>query len=117
MSGSRQAEQKAADPGRRKASGPGDSAASGPRSRRRPPEILLTADLCKSCGICIKLCPHGVFSADAEGRPLVTDLDACTSCRFCEQHCPDFALEIRHAEKGAGTAPADVPMEDDEGDE
>jgi len=115
MSGSRQAEQKAAGPGERAGTRPGGG--SGARARRRPPEILLAADLCKSCGICIRLCPHGVFSADAEGRPVVTDLDACTSCRFCEQHCPDFAIEIRRAEKSAGSPPAEVSMEDDEGDE
>jgi 2-oxoglutarate ferredoxin oxidoreductase subunit delta len=117
MSGSRQAEQKAAGPAQSDGSRAGGPAAPGARPRRRPPEILLTADLCKSCGICIKLCPHGVFSADAEGRPVVTDLDACTSCRFCEQHCPDFALEIRRAEKDAVTPPVDLSMEDDEGDE
>jgi 2-oxoglutarate ferredoxin oxidoreductase subunit delta len=113
-SGSRQAERKATGHGHSDAS---RAAGSATRPRRRPPEILLTADLCKSCGICIKLCPHGVFSADADGRPAVTDLDACTSCRFCEQHCPDFALEIRRAEKDTGAAPIDLSVEDDEGDE
>jgi 2-oxoglutarate ferredoxin oxidoreductase subunit delta len=84
---------------------------------RQPPDFVVDPELCKSCGICFKLCPHAVLSADAEGRPVATDPEACTRCRFCEQHCPDFALQLVDTDKRpdkAGDAPAE--LEDDEGD-
>jgi NAD-dependent dihydropyrimidine dehydrogenase PreA subunit len=90
----------------------------GVRARRRAaPEIVVDADLCKSCGICVKLCPHEVLATDAEGRPVVADPEACTRCRFCEQHCPDFALQIGDR-AGTGQTAAELrEAEDDEGDD
>jgi 2-oxoglutarate ferredoxin oxidoreductase subunit delta len=51
-------------------------------------------DWCKACGICIALCPVGVFERSESGSPVIKDPDACTGCRFCEYHCPDFAISI-----------------------
>jgi 2-oxoglutarate ferredoxin oxidoreductase subunit delta len=100
------------------------------RKSRRPPEFVVDPDLCKSCGICTKLCPHGVLSTDAEGLPVATDPEACTRCLFCEQHCPDFALQLvdtptseadpgetSPADPPAAGAPAGAAVEDDEGDD
>lgn len=61
---------------------------------RRPPEIRVDRSLCKSCGICVKLCPKDVFDRDPAGGPVLARLADCTGCRFCELHCPDFALEV-----------------------
>ena len=65
-----------------------------PRSSRVAPRIVIDVDLCKSCGICVQLCPVSVFDKDRKGRPTVARADDCTACRFCEQHCPDFAIEV-----------------------
>jgi 2-oxoglutarate ferredoxin oxidoreductase subunit delta len=102
----------------------------GGRKRRRPPKFVVDPDLCKSCGICTKLCPHGVLSTDAEGLPVATDPEACTRCLFCEQHCPDFALQLVDTPASgddAGETPPGEPLttgapdtaavEDDEGDD
>jgi 2-oxoglutarate ferredoxin oxidoreductase subunit delta len=92
----------------------GGRAAGGGKSRRRPPVFVVDPDLCKSCGLCWKLCPHGVLTTDAEGLPVATDPEACTRCLFCEQHCPDFALELVDAAisaDDAGEAPAERPPE------
>jgi 2-oxoglutarate ferredoxin oxidoreductase subunit delta len=68
--------------------------------RRKAAAVRVDRELCKVCGICIALCPTGVFDADAHGAPVVARLEACTACRFCELHCPDFAIEVEAALAG-----------------
>jgi 2-oxoglutarate ferredoxin oxidoreductase subunit delta len=72
------------------------------RRRRVASEIVVDADLCKTCGICLALCPRDVFTADERGLPLVAHLEACTVCRICEYHCPDFAIAISWREEPRG---------------
>jgi len=84
---------------------------------RRPPQVRIDPALCKSCGICVTLCPRSVFDADPVGRPLVARPQDCNGCRFCEMHCPDLAIEVLKDE--APAAPGSEPepaAEDDEGD-
>ena len=78
----------------RKASGTGKASDRAGKKRRPAPVIRVDEDLCKSCGICSRLCPRNVFDSDARGRPLVARPADCSRCGFCEQHCPDFALEV-----------------------
>ena len=49
---------------------------------------------CKRCGICIELCSHNVFMADADGYPRPVKPVECNLCGFCITRCPDFALRI-----------------------
>lgn len=70
-----------------------------PRTKRSVTGITIDLDLCKSCGICIALCPSKVFDTDLQGRPIVARLEECTSCQFCERHCPDFAVELEWGER------------------
>ncbi|MBI3978102.1 MAG: 4Fe-4S binding protein [Chloroflexi bacterium] len=58
------------------------------------PEIRLDVAWCKRCGICVAICPHDVFTATADGLPVIERAAACTGCLLCELQCPDFALEI-----------------------
>jgi 2-oxoglutarate ferredoxin oxidoreductase subunit delta len=92
---------------------------------RRPPQVRVDPALCKSCGICVKLCPRSVFDADPVGRPLVARPQDCNGCRFCEMHCPDLAIEVLKDEapsapdKSAPGAATTAPVRaapDDEGD-
>lgn len=52
------------------------------------------ANWCKSCGICIALCPKKVYDTNDTGGPVVARPDNCIGCRICEVHCPDFAMSI-----------------------
>ena len=56
--------------------------------------FVLDERLCKSCGICIQLCPAKVLAKAPNGRPVVVDEPACVGCKTCEYHCPDFAIRI-----------------------
>ncbi len=49
---------------------------------------------CKSCGICIALCPKKVYDKNDTGGPLANRSDDCIGCLVCELHCPDFAISI-----------------------
>ena len=88
-----------------------------PRSLRQAPRIVVDVDLCKSCGICVQLCPVNVFDKDRKGRPTVARADDCTACRLCEQHCPDFAIEVfqsggQRERKAAAAKTGADPVED-----
>ncbi|NLJ34175.1 MAG: 4Fe-4S binding protein [Firmicutes bacterium] len=55
---------------------------------------------CKACGLCIAFCPRDVFTAAADGRPLVTRPDACIACGLCDYRCPDFAITLAENKVG-----------------
>jgi len=56
-------------------------------------EIRIKEEWCKSCEICVRMCPRKVL--EMEGfYPKVIALENCTACRICENMCPDFAIEV-----------------------
>lgn len=59
------------------------------------PPVVIDLTTCKLCGICVGVCPQGVFDTDERGQPLVARPDDCTLCMLCEWHCPDFAIAVR----------------------
>lgn len=63
-----------------------------------PYQIDIQQDWCKSCDICVRVCPEFCLKLDADGTLLIIDADACTGCRLCEMLCPDFAITIRPPE-------------------
>jgi len=75
--------------------------------------VQLDLELCKACGICIELCPDGVFDRDSLGYPVVARPEACSRCLICELHCPDFAVEVQRRErKGKSGAAQGAEAED-----
>lgn len=56
---------------------------------------------CKSCGLCIEICPKKVLSWDDEvlghfGTPTVKcDIKNCIQCKSCEKICPDMAIRVK----------------------
>lgn len=63
--------------------------------------VLVAAERCKGCALCIDACAPGALALD-EGRvnamghhPVrLVDAGACTSCAKCARMCPDAALTI-----------------------
>lgn len=59
-------------------------------------------DLCNDCGMCMTVCPHGVF-ADGERSVRLVDPDACMECGACALNCPRGAIKV---DSGVGCAAA-----------
>jgi len=60
------------------------------------------ADRCTGCGLCVQVCPHGVFAMDGT-RATVVDRGACMECGACALNCAFDAIAV---ESGVGCAAA-----------
>jgi indolepyruvate ferredoxin oxidoreductase beta subunit len=56
--------------------------------------LEITRAWCKSCDICVKLCPERCLRLDADRIVELADPARCTGCRLCEWLCPDFAIRV-----------------------
>ena len=64
-------------------------------------KITIDAELCKSCNLCIDVCPHKIieiskdrFNRKGHHPALVTESDKCTGCALCAVICPDVAITV-----------------------
>ncbi|MET1101469.1 MAG: 4Fe-4S dicluster domain-containing protein [Pyrodictiaceae archaeon] len=76
---------------------------------KKPPrkyEIIMLAERCKECGLCIHVCPKNVLDygkkQNRRGYRVTVPIrpDDCVGCRLCEFTCPDFVIIIRPASDG-----------------
>jgi MinD superfamily P-loop ATPase len=51
-------------------------------------------DKCTLCGMCTKVCVHGVLAVDSNGIEIL-DRDACMECGACAMNCPAEAVTVR----------------------
>ncbi len=51
-------------------------------------------EYCKSCQLCLKVCPKSVYKINERGQVVVDDDTRCIGCQQCYWICPDFALEV-----------------------
>lgn len=59
-------------------------------------EVIIYAQWCKGCHICVEFCPTGVLGFDDEHHiPVVVAPENCTGCHFCDTHCPDLAIVVK----------------------
>lgn len=62
---------------------------------RREVEVVVNERLCRSCDLCVKLCPEGVLvSRPPLFKAEVARIEQCTGCRVCEFLCPDWAILV-----------------------
>lgn len=62
--------------------------------------LRLDETRCTGCGICLNVCPHGVFAQEVRVVRLVKP-QACMECGACQQNCPFGAIQV---ESGVGCA-------------
>lgn len=64
-----------------------------PVPRRRL--VLLNPAYCKSCAICVDLCPKHALALDPTARQVMfAKAEACNGCGLCEFLCPDYVLML-----------------------
>lgn len=69
--------------------------------------LEITRAWCKSCDICVKLCPERCLRLDDERIVELADPAKCTGCRLCEWLCPDFAIRV-HLERRPESAIGEI---------
>ncbi len=63
------------------------------KARGKQVTITLNQGFCKSCEICVEICPNKCLEMDGS-YPIVRDINLCSKCMLCELECPDFAITI-----------------------
>lgn len=63
--------------------------------------VKISEDYCKSCELCISVCPKKILTIDSEKintkgyYPVtVTNMDECIACASCAKICPEIAISI-----------------------
>jgi len=62
--------------------------------------LQLDAKKCIGCGMCVKVCPHGVFEMQQK-KAAIIDRDRCMECGACALNCSEGALFVK---QGVGCA-------------
>lgn len=76
-------------------------------SKSNTANIVIDAEVCKGCHLCIDQCPKHVLeisqnrSANGYLMPAAARIDDCITCYLCEMICPDLAMtvEVKKDEK------------------
>jgi 2-oxoglutarate ferredoxin oxidoreductase subunit delta len=68
--------------------------------------IVIRENLCKGCGLCTVVCPHGLvhiserFNVKGYRPAAFTDPDSrCIGCANCATMCPDVAIVVYRTRK------------------
>lgn len=62
--------------------------------------VYIDENLCKSCKMCVKFCPKGVFALSGKVNKKGYEYmaapreDACIKCKLCEKVCPDLVIHV-----------------------
>ena len=64
--------------------------------------LKLDEGKCTGCGMCVNVCPHGIFRITGR-KAAIVDADLCMECGACAGNCPAAAVSVK---KGVGCAAA-----------
>lgn len=62
--------------------------------------VVINADRCKGCELCIHFCPKNQlklseeFNSKGQHPCEVLDQGECTGCAMCAVMCPDIAIQV-----------------------
>ena len=57
----------------------------------------IVPELCKSCGICVEVCPYNAITMDVKKKTeAVVNTAACAGCGTCAAECPFDAIVMNH---------------------
>ena len=63
-------------------------------------KLVVTLSWCKSCGICMELCPREVLGAEEVTKKVILIApEKCNGCGLCELSCPDYVFAIQELEE------------------
>jgi len=57
---------------------------------------IYSAEKCKACGLCVKVCPYNAISLDKDSKLIHVVEAACGGCGTCAAECPFGALTQSH---------------------
>ena len=55
--------------------------------------LRLEPQACTGCGMCLVVCPHGVFTLE-NCKASIIDHDGCMECGACATNCPSNAIQV-----------------------
>ncbi len=69
-----------------------------PSTRKPRGKVVIFANWCKGCRLCVEFCPTDVLAFGPNEFPYVANPDNCTACHWCDTHCPDLAIIVKPIE-------------------
>lgn len=64
-------------------------------------KVIIAADACKGCGLCVRACPknilafkEGTINLQGVSPVYCIDMEACIGCANCARMCPHVCIEV-----------------------
>lgn len=75
---------------------------------------MVIEDICRSCGICAKVCPYNAIKVDVKRKtPAIVVEAACAGCGTCSAECPFDAIDMKHFNDQQILAQIEAALEED----